>query len=62
MEKSNKWTFASFQLKLNKLEPKTCDKALEIANKCKESGEFYEESAIEEGMVQAMQLFYDLEG
>ncbi|HZJ21345.1 MAG TPA: hypothetical protein VFD35_13475 [Pricia sp.] len=61
MDKKGKWTFKGFHPRLDKLDPRIKDKAIEIANGLLEAEDISEATAIEKGIVRAEQWFYDLE-
>ncbi len=62
MEKRKyKWTFEGFHTQLAKLDSVVGERALEIAGKLMDTGDFTKERAIEEGIDLAKELFYDFE-
>ncbi|SDE53042.1 hypothetical protein SAMN05421636_105401 [Pricia antarctica] len=61
MDKTGKWTFEGFSPRLDKLDSRIREKAIEIANGLLETEDISEAAAIEQGIVRAEQWFYDLE-
>lgn len=56
------WTFADFKTKLDRLQPSVRKKACDIAKELVRNNDYSREEAITEGIKQAEEWFYDLEG
>ena len=56
------WTIDEFSAELSELEPEVQEKALEIARRLHQQQGMTREEAIREGIRQAGQWFYDMEG
>ncbi|TLP74371.1 hypothetical protein [Maribacter sp. ACAM166] len=62
MDRKRNWTFEDFHAKLDELDDDIRSKVLEIVDGLMESGQYTENGAIQEGIVQAEEWFYSLEG
>lgn len=57
-----KWTLEQYPLEMEELEPKTREKAIEIANRLKSEGNVKELSIVEEAIRQAKEWYLEMEG
>lgn len=62
MENSENSSFKAFQEKLQQLNPRVREKAVDIAKKLVEQEKYTEKDAVEEAISRAEEWFYDLEG
>ncbi|WP_461789449.1 DUF2188 domain-containing protein [Pedobacter sp.] len=57
-----KWTLENYPLEMEELEPRTREKAIEIANRLKSEGNIKELSIVEEAIRQAKEWSLEMEG
>lgn len=62
MENSENSSFKAFQEKLQQLNPRVREKAVDIAKKLVEQEKYTVKDAVEEAISRAEEWFYDLEG